>query len=131
MLNHFLFFLAAILASAINSLAGGGGLITFPPVGARNSARGSRCDQFRGIGPCLPGRGVAYTARDRRGPPALDIVAPRSERARWPGWDAIAGLHERTQLHPFRAVTDPGRHGALRTRAEALPQEKKSLAIAA
>ena len=30
MLTHFLFFLAAILAGAINSLAGGGGLITFP-----------------------------------------------------------------------------------------------------
>ena len=30
MLTHFLFFLAAILASAVNSLAGGGGLITFP-----------------------------------------------------------------------------------------------------
>jgi uncharacterized protein len=29
-LTHFLFFLAAILAGAINSLAGGGGLITFP-----------------------------------------------------------------------------------------------------
>jgi len=29
-LTHFLFFLAAILASAVNSLAGGGGLITFP-----------------------------------------------------------------------------------------------------
>src|SRR5215212_4437940 len=62
--------------------------------------------------------------------PALDIVAPRSERARWPGWGAIAGLHERTPLHLSSAVTDPGRHGALRTRAEALPQEKKSLPIA-
>jgi uncharacterized protein len=30
LLTHFLFFLAAILAGAINSLAGGGGLITFP-----------------------------------------------------------------------------------------------------
>ena len=30
MLTHFLFFLAAILAGAINSVAGGGGLITFP-----------------------------------------------------------------------------------------------------
>ena len=29
MLTHFLFFLAAILAGAINALAGGGGLITF------------------------------------------------------------------------------------------------------
>jgi len=30
LLTHFLFFLAAILAGGINSLAGGGGLITFP-----------------------------------------------------------------------------------------------------
>jgi uncharacterized protein len=30
LLTHFFFFLAAILAGAINSLAGGGGLITFP-----------------------------------------------------------------------------------------------------
>ena len=30
MLTHFLFSLAAILAGGINSLAGGGGLITFP-----------------------------------------------------------------------------------------------------
>lgn len=30
MLEHFLFFLAAVVAGAINSLAGGGGLITFP-----------------------------------------------------------------------------------------------------
>lgn len=30
MLTHFLFFLAAIVAGAINALAGGGGLITFP-----------------------------------------------------------------------------------------------------
>jgi uncharacterized protein len=30
LLEHFLFFLAAVVAGAINSLAGGGGLITFP-----------------------------------------------------------------------------------------------------
>ena len=30
MMNYFLFFLATILAGAINALAGGGGLITFP-----------------------------------------------------------------------------------------------------
>ena len=30
LLTHFLFFLAAVVAGAINSLAGGGGLITFP-----------------------------------------------------------------------------------------------------
>jgi uncharacterized membrane protein YfcA len=30
MMTHFLFFLATILAGAINALAGGGGLITFP-----------------------------------------------------------------------------------------------------
>src|SRR5258705_5607536 len=30
MMSHFLFFIATVLAGAINALAGGGGLITFP-----------------------------------------------------------------------------------------------------
>src|SRR5829696_9244954 len=101
-----------------------------PPVDVGHACGCRRRHERRRVGPRLPDSRVAHAARDRHDPPAPDLVAPGSERARWPGGGAVACLHERARLYLPGAVVDPGRYGAIRTRAEALPQEKRLLVVA-
>src|SRR5215212_10466935 len=118
---HVLFFMAAVVAGLINSLAGGAGLITFPLLALVVPPVVADATSALALLPAYPGA-VWRTRSKLREVPRLWLWLLLVTSALGGLVGAVADLDGRSELLVPRTVVGVWRHGPTRARATALPQ---------